>query len=108
MNVEAMCIGRIVGMKLKFNNCHMPPVEAISQIIVCYDIKPNIPFRHIECDMNGEHIDFTYKTYVNYGNTYKAIRHRLTLYIGTMRANKDDLLRMCGKRKGSRRNENHE
>jgi len=78
-------------MTNEFSNSNMPAKEAISQILVCYDLKPNIPFRHIECDMGDKHIEFIYKTYTNYGNSSMRIRHRYTLYIGTKRASEEDL-----------------
>ena len=31
----------------------------IQDILACYRSKPNVQFKHVQCDYNGHHIDFS-------------------------------------------------
>ena len=68
--------------------------EGIKGILTCYRTKPDIPYMHIECELDGHHINFTYKTHYNFSNSIHSTMHSYTLYIGTRKSSENDLRRL--------------
>lgn len=69
-------------------------VEGIKGILTCYRTKPDIPYIHIECELLGHHIDFTYKSHHNFANAVHSTIRRYRLYIDTRKATENDLRRL--------------
>lgn len=68
--------------------------EGVKGILTCYRTKPDIPYIHIECELEGHHIDFTYKSRKNFGNSIHQDIRSYRLYIGTRKATENDLRRL--------------
>ena len=66
----------------------------IQDIMACYRSKPNVQFKHVQCDYNGHHIDFTYKSHHNFANAVHSTIRRYRLYIDTRKATENDLRRL--------------
>lgn len=72
--------------------------DSMHEILNFYRKKPDISYRHIECNYlatDGEHhVDFTYKTHKNFGNSIHSTMHTYRLYIDTRKATENDLRRL--------------
>ena len=68
--------------------------EGIKGILTCYRTKPDIPYMHIECELDGHHINFTYKTHYNFSNSIHSTMHTYRLFIDTRKSSENDLRRL--------------
>ena len=79
---------------MKLNIIKNENKEKVKEILACYDLKPDIPYKHVECTVEGHHIDFTYKVHKNYANSIHTEIRRYKLYIGTRKSSENDLRRL--------------
>ena len=81
-------------MNGKLNIINKENLEGIKGILACYRAHPDIPYIHIECELEGHHIDFTYKSHKNFGNAVHSTIRRYRLYIDTRKSTENDLRRL--------------
>ena len=84
----------MIRMSQELNIIKNENKEKVKEILVCYNLKPDIPYKHIECTVEGHHVDFTYKTHYNFSNSIHSTMHSYTLYIGTQKSTENDLRRL--------------